>query len=71
MNFKVVFARRRDETSTKKYKGTDTYEILPGGVLRVEVQRPPERGVHLFAPGHWLEVAEGNDPITPGLEPDG
>ncbi|HEX7322783.1 MAG TPA: hypothetical protein VF299_07585 [Mycobacterium sp.] len=71
MNFKVVFAARRGATATKKYKGTDTYEFLPGGVLRVEIQRPPDRGVHCFAPGHWIEVAEQTDPVTPKLEPDG
>lgn len=66
MNFKVVFSTARG-TVTKKYTGTDNYEILRGGVLRVDAQQVPERGIHHFAPGHWLEVAELADPITPKL----
>ncbi len=66
MNFKVVFAAPCG-TATKKYKGTDSYEIVRGGVLRVDTQRTPEKGTHHFAPGHWLEVAELADPVTPQL----
>lgn len=69
MNFKVVFATPTG-TATKKYKGTDTYELIRGGVLRIDVQRPEQRGVYYFAAGQWLEVAEGGDPITPKLDSD-
>jgi hypothetical protein len=64
VNFKVVFADSRG-IFTKKYKGTDTYEILRGGVLRVDVQK---EGLHHFSPGQWIEVAERDDPITPKLD---
>ncbi|HET9876970.1 MAG TPA: hypothetical protein VFQ37_14600 [Mycobacterium sp.] len=70
MNFKVVFASPQG-VATKKYKGTDTYDVIRGGVLRVEVQQPPDRGVHYFAQGHWIEVAEYADPVTPKLKFDG
>lgn len=69
MNFKVVFATPSGVV-TRKYKGTDTYELIRGGILRGDVQRAPERGVYYFAPGQWIEVAEGADPITPKLESD-
>lgn len=69
VNFKVVFATPQGAVA-RKYKGTDTYEVLRGGVLRLDVQRPPERGVYHFAPGHWLEVAEHADPVTPTLQRD-
>lgn len=70
MNFKVVFAMPDGAVSTRRYKGTDTYEVLRGGVLRIEVARSPEQGVHHFAPGQWIEVAEHVDPIHPTLRPD-
>lgn len=69
MNFKVVFATPTG-TSTRKYQGTDTYELIRGGVLRIDVQRAPDQGVYYFAPGQWVEVAEGGDPITPRLGSD-
>lgn len=69
MIFKVVFATPNG-VATRKYKGTDSYEVLRGGVLRVDVQLPPERGVHHFPPGQWIEVADQADPITPTLRPD-
>lgn len=56
--------------STRRFKGADTYEIQRGGVLRIEVARSPEQGLHYFAPGQWVEVAEYVDPIRPTLRPD-
>ena len=67
VNFKVVFTTAAG-VATKKYKGTDTYEITRGGVLRIDVQRPEQRGVYYYAPGQWIEVAEGGDPISPKME---
>jgi len=61
-NFSVTFPTPKGTKTEQFAGGLAAYKIASSGVLTIQYASNRSKQHH-FAPGCWLEVADGDDPI--------